>query len=45
LAAGCEQAQGSFFGPVLSAMEASLLLRSAVVKPGAKAAKRDTSAA
>jgi EAL domain-containing protein (putative c-di-GMP-specific phosphodiesterase class I) len=45
LAAGCEQAQGSFFGPVLSAMEASLLLRSAGVKPTAKAPKRDTSAA
>jgi EAL domain-containing protein (putative c-di-GMP-specific phosphodiesterase class I) len=45
LAAGCEQGQGSFFGPVLSAMEASLLLRGTAVKPAAKAAKRDTSAA
>jgi EAL domain-containing protein (putative c-di-GMP-specific phosphodiesterase class I) len=45
LAAGCEQAQGSFFGPVLSAMEASLLLRSTAVKSAVTAAKRDTSAA
>jgi diguanylate cyclase (GGDEF)-like protein len=45
LAAGCEQAQGSFFGPTLSAMEASLLLRNAVVEPVAAASKRSTSAA
>jgi diguanylate cyclase (GGDEF)-like protein len=45
LAAGCEQAQGSFFGPTLSAMEATLLLRNAIVKPGTKGAKRGTSAA
>jgi EAL domain-containing protein (putative c-di-GMP-specific phosphodiesterase class I) len=45
LAAGCEQAQGSFFGPTLSAMEASLLLRSAVVEPTVTSSKRGTSAA
>ncbi len=31
LAAGCEQAQGPFFGPTLTAMEATLLLRNAPV--------------
>jgi diguanylate cyclase (GGDEF)-like protein len=45
LAAGCEQAQGSFFGPALSAMEATLLLRNAILKPAAKTAKRGPSAA
>lgn len=45
LAAGCEQAQGPFFGPTLSAMEATLLLRSAVVEPATAAASRSHSAA
>jgi EAL domain-containing protein (putative c-di-GMP-specific phosphodiesterase class I) len=45
LAAGCEQAQGSFFGPTLSPMEASLLLRNAAVAPATATPKRSTSAA
>ena len=45
LAAGCEQAQGSFFGPALSAMEASLLLRNTVAEPTVTSSKRGTSAA
>jgi EAL domain-containing protein (putative c-di-GMP-specific phosphodiesterase class I) len=39
-AAGCEQAQGPFFAPVLSAAEATMLLRHA---PAAAAMQTSTS--
>lgn len=45
LAAGCEQAQGPFFGPLLSAMEATLLLRNAVIERPATDGPRSSSAA
>lgn len=45
LAAGCEQGQGPFFGPSLSGMEATLLLRNAVIERPSGAAEHTTSAA
>jgi diguanylate cyclase (GGDEF)-like protein len=37
MAAGCEQAQGPFFAPVLSAAEVTVLLRHATITPGMRA--------
>jgi EAL domain-containing protein (putative c-di-GMP-specific phosphodiesterase class I) len=45
VAAGCEQAQGPFFGQVLTAMEATLLLRTAPVERASVRGARDSSAA
>lgn len=45
LAAGCEQGQGPFFGPSLSGMEATLLLRDAVIeRPSASPAHKSSAA-
>jgi diguanylate cyclase (GGDEF)-like protein len=45
LAAGCEHAQGPFFGPTLTAMEATLLLRTAAVEAATSSTVRSSSAA
>ncbi|MFN3625663.1 MAG: putative bifunctional diguanylate cyclase/phosphodiesterase [Hyphomicrobium sp.] len=44
LAAGCEQAQGPFFGPLLSAMEATLLLRDARIDRGPSRLRKSSAA-
>jgi EAL domain-containing protein (putative c-di-GMP-specific phosphodiesterase class I) len=45
LAAGCEQAQGPFFAPIVTAYEATVLLRHADLRSPLTARESGTSAA